>query len=61
MEDTRTGTFRASLRIQRASGIYELTWGGNGRATWQYEPEMVRGEQHIVWRRIGGHDILAGP
>jgi hypothetical protein len=23
--------------------------------------EIVRGERHITWRRIGGHDIFAGP
>ncbi|MFG2097183.1 hypothetical protein [Streptomyces sp. NPDC048612] len=65
VDDLRTGgPFRAGLRIKgvrRASGIFELTWEGNGRATWQYGPEIVRGEQHIVWRRIGTHSILTGP
>ncbi|WP_445520933.1 hypothetical protein [Streptomyces sp. NEAU-174] len=62
--DLRTGCFRAGLRIQRvqsAPGIWELTWAGDGRATWQYGPEIVRGARHIIWRRIGTHAILAGP
>ncbi|MEU3904052.1 hypothetical protein AB0F20_09560 [Streptomyces goshikiensis] len=64
VEDLRTGRFRAGLRIKgvrRAPGVYELTWDGDGRATWSYGPEIVHGEQHIVWRRIGTHNILTGP
>ncbi|MEU2179837.1 hypothetical protein [Streptomyces thermolilacinus] len=47
--------------MRRAHGVFELTWDGNGRATWSYGEEIVRGERHIIWRRIGTHDILAGP
>jgi len=68
VEDLRTGRFRAGLRIkgvQRAPGVYELTWsmgtGPAGRATWEYGAPIVPGEQHIVWRRIGTHDILSSP
>ncbi|MEU2770798.1 hypothetical protein ABZ628_29245 [Streptomyces diastaticus] len=69
VEDLRAGGhFRAGLRIKRvqqATGIYELTWsmgtGPAGRATWQYGPALRPGEQHIVWRRIGGHDIFTRP
>ncbi|TBO58895.1 hypothetical protein EYS09_15050 [Streptomyces kasugaensis] len=62
--DLRTGRFRAGLRVKRircTPGVFELTWDGNGRATWQYGPEIVRGAPHIVWRRVGGHDIFSGP
>ncbi len=56
------GHFRASLRIkriQRASGIYELTWStGTGRATWQYGTPRRPGTPHIIWHRIGTHTIL---
>ncbi|MFI1839464.1 hypothetical protein [Streptomyces olivaceoviridis] len=55
---------RAGLRIKgirSARGVFELTWDGNGRATWSYGPQIVSGEQHVVWRRIGTHDILTGP
>ncbi|GGU62587.1 hypothetical protein [Streptomyces daghestanicus] len=68
VEDLRTGTFRAGLRVKRvrlAPGIYELTWsagtGPVGRATWEYGPERRPGTPHVIWRRIGSHDILAGP
>ncbi|MFH8558889.1 hypothetical protein ACH4FE_35605 [Streptomyces celluloflavus] len=63
VNDLRTGTFRAGLRVKGvrcAPGVFELTWDGDGRATWQYGPE-IRDAQHIVWRRIGTHSILTGP
>ncbi|MEU0022604.1 hypothetical protein ABZ173_33690 [Streptomyces rochei] len=64
VDDLRTGRFRAGLRVkgvQCAQGVFELTWDGDGRATWSYGPPIVPGERHIVWRRVGTHDILAGP
>ncbi|MCX5078711.1 hypothetical protein OHA84_00755 [Streptomyces sp. NBC_00513] len=46
-------------------GIYELTWsmgtGTAGRATWQYGAALYPGAPHVIWRRIGTHDILTGP
>ncbi|MFG3532443.1 hypothetical protein ACGF8B_37855 [Streptomyces sp. NPDC047917] len=61
------GRFRAGLRVKHLSGfpgIHELTWsmgtGPAGRATWSYGPERKRGA-HIVWRRIGTHDIFTSP
>lgn len=63
VEDLRTGRFRAGLRIKgvrRAPGVFELAWDGDGRATWSYGAPIVPGEQHIVWHRVGTHDILAG-
>ncbi|MEU6926031.1 hypothetical protein ACIPJN_38685 [Streptomyces sp. NPDC086796] len=62
--DLRSGRFRSGLRIKRVRcmpGVYELTWAGNGRATWSYGEARIQGAQHIVWRRIGTHDILTGP
>ncbi|MEW2497576.1 hypothetical protein AB0942_29175 [Streptomyces nodosus] len=68
VEDLRTGCFRVGLRVkrvQRAPGNYELTWsigtGPAGRATWEYGPERRPGTPHVIWRRIGTHDILTGP
>ncbi|MFI6523074.1 hypothetical protein, partial [Streptomyces uncialis] len=69
VEDLRAGgRFRAGLRVkrvQRATGVYELTWsmgtGCPGRATWAYGTPVRPGEPHIIWRRIGGHAILTGP
>lgn len=57
--------FRASLRVkgvQGHPGVFEMTWEmPNGRATFSYGPEVNPGEAHIIWRRIGGHDILGNP
>jgi anaerobic glycerol-3-phosphate dehydrogenase len=41
--------------------IWELTWAADGRATWQYGPEQRPGEPHVIWRRIGGHEIFKRP
>ena len=56
--------FRAGLRvkgIQGAGGIYELTWADDGRATFEYGSPVIGTEPHIVWRRIGTHDIFGRP
>lgn len=56
------GTFRASLRVKPVkgrAGLWELTWEGNdGRATFAYGPEHVPGKRHVIWERIGGHEIF---
>ncbi|MEU9617016.1 hypothetical protein AB0D56_36705 [Streptomyces sp. NPDC048209] len=67
--DLRTGRpFRPGLRIKgvrRAPGVYELTWsmgtGPAGRATFEYGAEVRPGAPHVIWRRIGTHQILTGP
>nr|WP_237694410.1 hypothetical protein [Streptomyces sp. SID2563] len=68
VEDLRAGRFRAGLRVkrvQRARGVYELTWsmgsGPAGRATFEYGPARHPCTPHVIWRRIGTHDILTGP
>ncbi|MER5358553.1 hypothetical protein [Streptomyces sp. NPDC002785] len=63
MPDRRTGLFRPGLRVKgvRRARRLRTHLGRNGRATWQYRPEIVRGAQHVVWRRISGHDIFTGP
>jgi hypothetical protein len=62
VEDIREGKgFRKGLRVkgvQGASGIFEMTWTNDGRATFEYG-EPVRGDDpHIVWRRVGTHAVL---
>lgn len=47
--------------VQGAKGIYELTWADDGRATFQFGDSIRQGEPHIVWRRVGGHDIFGNP
>lgn len=65
VEDLRAGHgFRKGLRvkgIQGASGIFEMTWGDDGRATFEYGDETVPGQAHIVWRRVGTHAIFRRP
>jgi hypothetical protein len=62
--DLRRGRFRAGLRVKRVQGtheIFEMTWAKNGRATFQYGDEVLRGEPHVIWRRIGTHDVFDEP
>ena len=62
--DLAKDTFRAGLRVQAIQGadrIFEMTWAPNGRATFQYGDEQVRGEPHIIWRRVGTHDVFDRP
>lgn len=56
--------FRAGLRVkgvQSVAGVYELTWAPDGRATFSYGRSIVGDEPHIIWRRIGTHEILRVP
>lgn len=53
--------FRKGLRVkgvQGSPGLYELTWAGNGRATFSYGKSVRDGETHVIWHRVGTHDIL---
>ena len=55
---------RRSLRVkgvQGAPGVFEMTWAGDGRATFQFGEPVRESEPHIVWRRVGGHDIFSNP
>jgi len=62
--DLRAERFRKGLRVKKLAGhddIWEMTWAGDGRATFHYGPSVTAGEQHIVWRRIGTHDVFDRP
>ncbi len=65
VDDLRSGRpFRKGLRvkgIQGASGIFEMTWADDGRATFEYGDEVVKGEAHVVWRRVGTHSVFTQP
>jgi hypothetical protein len=65
VEDLRGGAgFRNGLRVKGvrgASGVFELTWADDGRATFEYGDSAVEGEPHIVWRRVGSHAIFDRP
>ncbi len=65
VEDLDAGRpFRPGLRAKGVTGagqIMEMTLSPDGRATWQFGAEVMVGEAHVVWRRIGTHDIFRSP
>lgn len=65
VEDMKAGRpFRPELRVHqvhKVAGVWEMTWAPNGRATFMYGKNQEEGEQHIIWRHIGGHEILDKP
>jgi hypothetical protein len=61
--DLERGTFRTGLRVKRVEGtdsIFEMTWAPDGRATFEYGSPQGEGA-HVVWRRIGRHDVFRRP
>ena len=65
VDDLRAGSeFRKGLRvkgIRGAAGVFEMTWAADGRATLQSGDPVREGEPHIIWRRIGTHDVFRRP
>lgn len=65
VDDLKSGRgFRSSLRVTKVQGtrdVWEMTWASDGRATWQYGERQREAEPHVVWRRIGSHDIFGSP
>ena len=62
--DLANGKLRSTLRVKRVishPGIWEMSWEDDGRATFEYGPAELSNERHIIWRRIGGHDIFRDP
>ena len=60
----RTEQFSPSFRIKRyrrEAGVWELTWAPDGRAMFRYGDEHAPGSPHIIWLRIGSHDIFRNP
>jgi len=47
--------------VQGYPGVFEMTWAPDGRATFEYGEEIEPAEPHIVWRRVGTHDIFYAP
>ena len=57
-------SFAPQLRVKRVQGepgVWEMTWAADGRATFSYGAEVTAGQPHIIWRRIGTHDIFRRP
>ena len=65
VEDLRRGGgFRKGLRVKGvkgATGIFEMIWAEDGRATFEYGDPVTEGGSHILWRRVGTHAILDRP
>lgn len=62
--DLRRRSFRASLRLHALPGhpgIFSMSWGNGGRALFEYGPQVHPGDPHVIWRRIGGHEIYDDP
>ena len=56
--------FPPTLRVKRVQGthsVWEITFAPDGRATFEYGDEVLAGVPHIIWRRVGRHDILSEP
>jgi hypothetical protein len=56
--------FQPGLRVKGVTahpGVFEMTWDGDGRATFSYGDERVPGEAHVIWRRIGTDEIFTPP
>jgi hypothetical protein len=57
-------SFALQLRVKRVqgeSGVWEMTWPADGRATFSYGAERIAGQPRVIWRRIGTHDIFRRP
>ena len=60
----RARRFDARLRLKRVhghEGVWEVSWAADGRATFEYGPEVRPGDPHIIWRRVGTHEIFREP
>lgn len=62
--DLAGGAFRPGLRVkpvQGTQGVWEVTWAPDGRATFSYGPQQREGEPHVIWRRVGTHEVFRSP
>lgn len=48
-------------RVQGTAGVWEITFAPDGRATFEYGAEVMTGEPHVIWRRVGTHAVLNQP
>ncbi|WP_027945282.1 hypothetical protein [Amycolatopsis taiwanensis] len=59
------GQFRHTLRVKRVKStpnVWEMSWEhDDGRATFEYGEEQRPGEPHVIWRRVGTHEIFKRP
>jgi hypothetical protein len=61
VDDLRIGVIRKGLRVKRyrrLEGICEMTWADDGRALFRYGAVIRPGDPHVIWLRVGGHEIF---
>lgn len=60
MEAGRGQWFRPRLvrKLSGRTGLYELRWAPDGRATFSLGEERRAGHLHVRWHRCGTHEIL---
>ena len=59
-----TGAFPQALRVKRINGtdrLWEITWNHDGRAVFEYGDPVPGMGRHLIWRRIGTHEIFRDP
>ena len=59
--DVERGAFRKGLQVKGVRGTpgaFEMTWAPDGRATFEFGRPVREGDAHVVWRRVGTHEIL---
>ena len=64
VRDLGEDRFRPGLRVKGvkgATGVFEMTWAPDGRATFQYGASKASGDPHVIWRRVGTHDVFRSP
>lgn len=64
VEDLKVNRYRKGLRVKAVkgtAGMFEMTWAPDGRATFEFGAARREGEPHVIWRRIGGHEIFENP
>ena len=45
--------------VRGSPSLFEMTWADDGRATFSYGESIREGEVHVIWHRVGTHDILS--
>lgn len=61
VSDVDANRWRPGLRVKRVQGVpkvFEMTWAPDGRATWEFGAPIRDGVRHVIWRRVGTHDIF---
>jgi hypothetical protein len=61
---TKPTVFPVGMRVkgvQGYPGVFEMTFAPDGRATFEYGEELVKGEPYVIWRRVGDHSIFRQP